>query len=140
MNHIEFYSSSRSGMRAQATGAVDEIRRRGSHALSIGLDSLRVLDDSALAAIIVVLCGMRDVGGSVSLVTDSSEHLERLTAAGLDRVLDVFSSKEAAIRHSATLRYRPSWLSSLTAFLANACRCGATRPQSTAGMFRAITS
>jgi anti-anti-sigma regulatory factor len=93
---VEFYASSQTGLRAQATSAVNEAKRRRSTILVVGLDSLARLDDAAIAATIVALRGLRETGGTVRLVTQSVTHRRQLKALGLDRVFDVFASYEEA--------------------------------------------
>jgi anti-anti-sigma regulatory factor len=86
---VEFYASSPAGLRAQAVNAVDDALRRGTTFLALGLDSLAILDDAAIAAMIVALRRLRETGGSVKLVTHSAEHRKRLAATGLATVFDV---------------------------------------------------
>jgi anti-anti-sigma factor len=93
---VEFYASSRTGLRAQAMSAVNEAKRRRSTILVVGLDSLASLDDAAIAATIVALRGLRETGGTVRLVTQSVTHRRYLEAMGLDRIFDVFASYEEA--------------------------------------------
>ena len=85
---VEFYTSSPTGLRAQATAAVTDAKRRGSRILIVGLDSLVKLDDAAISATIVALRGLRALGGTVRLVTQSVTHRRHLAAIGLDRVFD----------------------------------------------------
>jgi anti-anti-sigma factor len=104
---VELYASSPVGLRAQAVEAVNDALRRGSTLLVLGLDSLSTLDDAALSAMIVALRRLREVGGTVRLVTQSVAHRKRLVVAGLDRIFDVFASAEEARgrneRHQDTL-------------------------------------
>jgi anti-anti-sigma regulatory factor len=93
---VEFYTSSPTGLRAQATAAVTDAKRRGSRILIVGLDSLVKLDDAAISATIVALRGLRALGGTVRLVTQSVTHRRQLEAIGLDRVFDVFATYEDA--------------------------------------------
>jgi anti-anti-sigma regulatory factor len=93
---VEFYASSRTGLRAQATAAVNEAKRRGSTTLVVGLDSLATLDDAAISATIVALRGLRETGGTVRLVTQSVTHRQHLKAMGLDRIFAIFASFEEA--------------------------------------------
>lgn len=93
---VEFYESSPVGLRAQATDAVDGALRRGTTSLVFGLDSLSALDDAAISAIIVALRRLREIGGTVGLVTQSAAHRERLMLTGLDCIFDVFASAEEA--------------------------------------------
>jgi|ERR1700677_1593997 hypothetical protein len=93
---VEFYASSPSGLRAQATAAVNDAKRRGSTILIVGLDSLVRLDDPVVSATIVALRGLRAIGGTVRLVTQSVTHRRQLEAIGLDRVFDVFATFEEA--------------------------------------------
>ncbi len=93
--HAELYDSSSSGLRAQATAAADEALRRGSSILVLGLDSLSELDAAAVSAMIVALRKLREVGGSVRLVTLNADHREHLAATGLDRIFKVFPIAEA---------------------------------------------
>jgi|ERR1700723_234473 anti-anti-sigma regulatory factor len=93
---VEFYTSSPSGLRAQATAAVSDAIQRRSTILVVGLDSLARLDDAVISAIIVALRGLRAIGGTVRLVTQSVTHRRHLAAIGLDRVFDVFATAEEA--------------------------------------------
>src|SRR5471032_3164872 len=89
---VELHANSPIGLRAQATAAVDDARRRMANVLIIGLDRLASLDDEAMAATIVALRRYRDGGGSVRLLTQNAAHRERLALAGLDRIFDVVAS------------------------------------------------
>jgi anti-anti-sigma regulatory factor len=93
---VEFYTSSPNGLRAQAKAAVSDAMRRGSTILVVGLDSLPRLDDSAIAATIVAMRGLRATGGTVRLVTQNVTHRRLLEALGLDRIFGVFASFEEA--------------------------------------------
>jgi anti-anti-sigma regulatory factor len=93
---VEFYASSPTGLRAQATAAVNDALRHGSTVLVLGLDSLAMLDDAAVSATILALRGLRAAGGTVRLVTQSGKHLRRLDALGLNRIFDVFGSLDEA--------------------------------------------
>jgi anti-anti-sigma regulatory factor len=93
---VEYYASSAAGLRAQATAAVDDALRRGATLLVLGLDNLPELDDAVIAATIVASRRLRDVGGSIRLVTQSASHRQRLSRMGLDRVFAIFASAEDA--------------------------------------------
>src|SRR5271168_2711750 len=93
---VEFYASSPNGFRAQAMAAVSDAMRQGSTILVVGLDSLSRLDDAAISATIVALRGLREIGGTVRLVTQSVAHREHLEAMALDRIFGVFASFEEA--------------------------------------------
>lgn len=93
---VEFYASSPTGLRAQATAAVSDAIRGGSTILVVGLDNLARLDAPAVSAAIVALRGIREIGGTVRLVTQSATHRRSLKAMGLDRVFDVFATREEA--------------------------------------------
>jgi anti-anti-sigma regulatory factor len=93
---VELYSSSLIGLRAQAVAAADETLRRRRNILVIGLDGLSALDDAAVSASIVALRRLREVGGTVRLVTHNANHRKQLAANGLDRIFEVFSSAEEA--------------------------------------------
>jgi len=95
---VEFYASSPKRLRAQATAAVNETLRQGSTTLVVGLDSLSILDDAAISGTIVALRGLREIGGTVRLVTQSVAHRRHIEAIGLDRIFDVFSSFDEAGR------------------------------------------
>ena len=93
---VDFYASSPTGLRAQATDAVNDALRRRSTILVLGLDNLARLDAAAISAAIVALRGLREIGGTVRLVTHSATHRRSLEAMGLDRVFDVFATHEEA--------------------------------------------
>ena len=93
---VEIYSSSPTGLRAQAEAAAAEALRRRTTFLLLGLDSLAAFDDAAMLAMIVALRRLREIGGTVRLVTRNAGHRERLALTGLDRVFDVFASAEGA--------------------------------------------
>jgi anti-anti-sigma factor len=93
---VEFRASSPVGLRAQAVDAADAALRRGTNLLVLGLDSLSMLDDASIAAMIVALRRLREIGGTVRLVTQSAAHRKRLMLTGLDRIFDVFASAEEA--------------------------------------------
>jgi anti-anti-sigma regulatory factor len=93
---VEVYASSPIGLRAQVAAAVDHALELGATVVVFGLDSLPEIDDSALSAIIIALRRLREVGGSIRLVTQSAAHRERLAVTGLDRVFAVFPSADDA--------------------------------------------
>jgi anti-anti-sigma regulatory factor len=93
---VEFNASSPAGLRAQARVAVNDAMRRRAKVMVVGLDRLAVLDDAAISAAIVALRGLREVGGTVRLVTQSVTHRRRLESMGLDRIFDVFAGFEDA--------------------------------------------
>jgi anti-anti-sigma factor len=93
---VEFYTSSPTGLRAQAADAVNDALSRGSKVLVVGLDSLSSLDNAAISATIVALRRLRENGGTVRLVTRSAAHRQHLSSMGLDRIFDVFTSFEEA--------------------------------------------
>ena len=93
---VEFYASSPTGLRAQATAAVSDAIRGGSTILVVGLDNLARFDAAAISAAIVALRGLREIGGTVRLVTRSATHRRSLEATGLDHVFDVFATREEA--------------------------------------------
>jgi anti-anti-sigma regulatory factor len=86
---VEFYASSSSSIRAQATSAVDDALLHGTTLLVLGLDNLPALDDTVLSAAIVALRRLREVGGSVRLATQNPAHRKRLAQTGLDRIFPV---------------------------------------------------
>src|ERR1700692_4467226 len=92
----DLYTSSPIGLRAQTTTAVDETLRRGLTTLVLGLDSLPSLDDAVVSAAIRALRRLREVGGTVELVTERPEHRRYLEMTGLDRVFDVFANTAEA--------------------------------------------
>jgi anti-anti-sigma regulatory factor len=108
---VEFYASSRTGLRAQATAAVSDAQHHGSTILVVGLDSLSKLDDAAVSAAILALRGLREIGGTVRLVTQSGSHRRRLFALGLDRIFDVFPSLDDAVvdNKNAPFSNRNTW-------------------------------
>jgi anti-anti-sigma regulatory factor len=86
---IDLYTSSPSGLRAQAVAAADETLQAGRTLLVLGLDCLTEFDDAVLSATIVALRKLREVGGSVRLVTHNADHYSRLEAAGLTHIFEV---------------------------------------------------
>jgi len=101
--HIELYGSSSSGLRAQASAAADAALHDRHSTLVLGLDNLAELDDAAVSATIVALRKLRQVGGSVRLVTQNADHRKRLAMTGLDRIFEIFPTAEtAAKRPNAT--------------------------------------
>jgi len=92
----DLYASSSAGLRAQAVRAADETLRLGRTTLVIGLDSLPVFDDAAVSAAIIALRRLREVGGSVRLVTHNAAHRQELALTGLDHVFDVYASADEA--------------------------------------------
>ena len=86
---VEFYTSSPTGLRAQATAAVNDAKRRRSKTLVFGLDNLAELDDAAISAAILALRGLHEIGGTVRLVTQNATHRRHLEAMGLDRIFDI---------------------------------------------------
>jgi anti-anti-sigma regulatory factor len=111
---VEFYESSPAGLRAQAADAVDGALRRGTTILVLGLDSLSTLDDAAISAIIVALRRLREIGGTVGLVTQSAAHRKRLMLTGLDCIFDVLGSAEEAQQRGEQRRHA-TFLSQLLA-------------------------
>lgn len=65
--------------------------RRGATILALGIDNLAALDDAAISATIVALRRLREIGGTVRLVTRNAAHLKRLAQTGLDHVFDVMT-------------------------------------------------
>jgi anti-anti-sigma regulatory factor len=98
---VELYSSSPTGLRAQTAAAVDETLERRSTTLLLGLDRLSILDDAVISATIVALRRLRDIGGTVHLVTCNTSHREHLARIGLNRVFGIFASAEEAEPRSA---------------------------------------
>lgn len=86
---IELSTNSRAELRAQFSAAVDETLRRRSSTLLVGLDSLASLDDCVFSAAIVALRRLREVGGTIRLITHKASHRKTLTTTGLDRVFEV---------------------------------------------------
>lgn len=86
---IELYTSSRTGLRAQFTAAVDETLRRRSLTLFVCLDSLPNLDDSVLSGAIIALRRLREFGGTLQFMTQKASHRRTLSATGLDRVFKI---------------------------------------------------
>jgi anti-anti-sigma regulatory factor len=97
---VELHSSSTTGLRAQTKGAVNETLRRRARTLLLGLDSLSTLDDGVLSATIVALRRLRDVGGTVRLVTRKTSHRTRLALTGLDRVFHIIANVEETTTHN----------------------------------------
>jgi anti-anti-sigma regulatory factor len=93
---VKLYSSSPTGLRAQAIAAVDELLLRKRTTLLLELDGLSIIDDAVISAMVVALRKLREVGGTVRLITDNSGHRERLAHIGLDRVFDIYASPEDA--------------------------------------------
>jgi anti-anti-sigma regulatory factor len=93
---VNLRSGSPSVLRAQTAVAVEETLRLRTTSLLLGLDGLPILDDALIAGTIIALRKLRDVGGTVCLVTGNNIHRKRLAQLGLDRVFDVLSSPEAA--------------------------------------------
>ena len=93
---VKLHASSPSGLRAQAAMAADETLRLRSTNLLLGLDGLSILDDAAISGTIVALRKLRDIGGTVGLVTGNPAHRKRLAQLGLDRVFDIMASPEDA--------------------------------------------
>jgi anti-anti-sigma regulatory factor len=98
---VELRSSSPAGLRAQTTAAVNEVLVRERATLLLGLDSLSIIDDAVIAALIVALRRLREIGGTVRLITGNAEHRERLARIGLDRVFDIAGGPEEADRRGA---------------------------------------
>jgi anti-anti-sigma regulatory factor len=98
---VELRSSSPAGLRAQTTAAVDEVLVRQSATLLLGLDSLSIIDDAVISALIGALRKLREIGGTVRLSTSNADHRERLAHIGLDRVFDVCGGPEEADRRGA---------------------------------------
>jgi anti-anti-sigma regulatory factor len=96
---INLYTSSPSGLRAQAVAAADEALNVGHNLLVLGLDCLTEFNDGAVLATIVALRKLRDVGGSVRLVTENDDHRNRLEVTGLNRIFDVVPLIEAVTEH-----------------------------------------
>jgi anti-anti-sigma regulatory factor len=91
---VQLFSSSPIGLRAQTAAAVEETLRLRTTSLLLGLDTLSTLDDGVIAATIVALRKLRDIGGTVHLVTGNPSHRKRLAQLGLDRVFDILASPE----------------------------------------------
>jgi anti-anti-sigma regulatory factor len=96
---VKLHASSPSGLRAQAATAAEETLRLRTTSLLLGLDGLSILDDAVISGTIVALRKLRDIGGTVALVTGNPTHRKRLTQLGLDRVFDILASPEDAERH-----------------------------------------
>jgi anti-anti-sigma regulatory factor len=96
--YVELYSSSLTGLRAQAVAAADEIVRGGQSILVIGLDSLCALDDAVVSALALASSKVREAGGTVRLVTRNLDHLTTLAMRELDRIFDVFLTTELAMQ------------------------------------------
>jgi anti-anti-sigma regulatory factor len=90
---VELYSSSLSGLRAQAVRAAHETRRQGATILVFGLDSLSALDDAAISAALVALRMLREIGGTVWFVTANGAYRKYLAATGLDRIFKVYERR-----------------------------------------------
>jgi anti-anti-sigma factor len=95
---IEVYAGSPTGLRAQLLAAADETICRGREILVVGLNNISVLDDAAIAALIVSLRRLREAGGAIRLVTTNPEHRKRLALTSLDRIFEVFESAADARR------------------------------------------
>jgi anti-anti-sigma regulatory factor len=93
---VEVLSGSSEALRAQLVAAAASTLQQGKTTLAIGLDTLRELDDPAIAATIIALRRLRAAGGTVQLVTQRDDHRARLAVTGLDRVFEVFASREEA--------------------------------------------
>ena len=91
---VKLHSGSPAGLRSQTAAAVEETLRLRTTSLLLGLDALSILDDAVIASMIVALRELRDVGGTVRLVTGNGAHRKRLAQLGLDRVFDVLSNPE----------------------------------------------
>lgn len=84
---VELFESSGAGLRAQAKAAATETLRQRRTTLTIGLDNLWAVGDTAVAALIVALRTMRESGGTICLLTHRPEHRRRLQLNGLDRIM-----------------------------------------------------
>jgi anti-anti-sigma regulatory factor len=93
---VKLHSNSPTGLRAQTAGAVEEALHLRTTSLLLGLDGLPILDDAVISESIVALRKLRDVGGTVRLVTGNATHRERLSQLGLDRVFDILANPEEA--------------------------------------------
>jgi anti-anti-sigma regulatory factor len=91
---VELYSSSPTGIRDQTSVAVEETLRRQNTSLLLGLDGVSILDDAVISGTIVALRKLRDVGGTVRLLTGNPIHHERLSQLGLDRVFDILATPD----------------------------------------------
>jgi anti-anti-sigma regulatory factor len=100
---IDLYASSTSGFRAQAVAAADDALNAGSILLVLGLDCLTEFNDAAASATIVALRKLREVGGSVRLVTDNADHLIRLEATGLDRIFEIVPTEPLRAPRGSTV-------------------------------------
>lgn len=98
---VKLHSGSPTGLRAQTAMAVEETLRLRTTSLLLGLDDLSILDDAVIAGTIVALRKLRDVGGTVCLVTGNDTHRKRLAQLGLDRVFDVLASPRTAVSSKA---------------------------------------
>jgi anti-anti-sigma regulatory factor len=83
------FDSSSSGLRARAKAAAQDILSDGHKTLTLGLDNLSNVGDSAVAAVIVALRTMRDSGGTIQLRARKTEHRRQLRLNGLDRIVTV---------------------------------------------------
>lgn len=92
---VELYSSSLSGLRAQTVVAAHETLRRGATILVLGLDNLSTLDDAAISATIVALRMLREIGGTVWLLTANAAYRKYLAVSGLDRIFKVCERRGA---------------------------------------------
>jgi anti-anti-sigma regulatory factor len=101
---VQLYSSSRAGLRAQASAAVDELLVREGTTLLLGLDSLAIVDDAVVAAVFVALLRLRESGDTVRLITGNPRHRKRLADIGLHLVLDIFATPGDAFRGTTSLR------------------------------------
>lgn len=95
---VEILAGSPESLRAQFAAAAHATLAQGKTTLVAGIDALRGLDDGAIAAMITALRTMRAAGGAVRLVTQSDEQRGRLALTGLDRVFEVFATREDAER------------------------------------------
>lgn len=62
--------------------------RRGYRVI-LDLDQLPVLDNPAIRGLILLLRGMRAVGGSLALFVTRPEHRQMLQLTALDRIVEV---------------------------------------------------
>jgi hypothetical protein len=69
---VKLHSGSPTELRAQTAIAVEETLRLHTASLLLGLDGLSILDDALIAGTIVALRKLRDVGGTVRLVTGNN--------------------------------------------------------------------
>jgi anti-sigma B factor antagonist len=93
---IEVLSGSPESLRAQVDAAVIETLDQGKSSLVLSLDALRAFDNSAINAIVRGLRTLRAVGGTMRLVTERDDHRKALALTGLDRVFEVYASRDEA--------------------------------------------